>query len=64
MLPKEEKVVDATVLAVGPGSKDHTMQLKKGDRVLLPEWGGQKIKQGGDEQFLYRESEILCVYRE
>jgi len=61
VLPKEEKVVEATVVEVGPGTKDVKITLKAGDRVLLPEWGGTKVKIGSVEHFLYRESEILGV---
>lgn len=61
VLPKEEKVVQAKVLAAGPGKSDAPMSLKEGDRVLLPEWGGQRVTVDGQELHLYRESEILGV---
>lgn len=42
---------EATVIAVGPGApnKDGAIvptQVKAGDRVLLPGWGGNSIKVG------------------
>jgi chaperonin GroES len=57
--PNEGKVV-----AVGPGEKDvtghlHTTTLKTGDTVLLPEYGGMKVKLDDEELFLFRESDIL-----
>eukprot|EP01013_Petalomonas_cantuscygni_P039002 TRINITY_DN70274_c0_g1_i1.p2 TRINITY_DN70274_c0_g1~~TRINITY_DN70274_c0_g1_i1.p2 ORF type:complete len:114 (+),score=23.09 TRINITY_DN70274_c0_g1_i1:64-405(+) len=61
VLPKEEKVVQATVVSVGPGKPDAPCSLKTGDRVLLPEWGGQRVRVEGEDQFLFRESEILGV---
>ena len=61
VLPKEEKVVEATVVAAGPGTKDAPVTLSAGDRVLLPEWGGQKVRMAGDDHFLYRHNEILGV---
>mmetsp|Transcript_48419 Transcript_48419/g.117203 ORF Transcript_48419/g.117203 Transcript_48419/m.117203 type:complete len:135 (-) Transcript_48419:243-647(-) len=55
---------EGEVLAVGPGERDvtgtlHATSLKAGDKVLLPEYGGTKVKMGDDEVFLFRESDIL-----
>lgn len=55
---------EGTVVAVGPGEKDVTGQLHPttlgaGDTVLLPEYGGTKVKIEDEELFLFRESDIL-----
>lgn len=55
---------EGSVVAVGPGERDmsgvlHPTLLKTGDSVLLPEYGGTKIKIDDDELFLFRESDIL-----
>lgn len=55
---------EGTVVAAGPGERDvsgtlHATTLKEGDTVLLPEYGGTKVKIGEDELFLFRESDIL-----
>ena len=55
---------EGTVVAVGPGEKDvtgtlHATTLKEGDAVLLPEYGGTKVKIEDEELFLFRESDIL-----
>ena len=55
---------EGEVMAVGPGEKDvtgtlHPTTLKVGDKVLLPEYGGTKVKMGEDTVFLFRESDIL-----
>ncbi|KZP15047.1 chaperonin Cpn10 [Athelia psychrophila] len=60
---------EATVIAVGPGApnKDGAVvptAVQAGDRVLLPGWGGNSIKVGEDEFFLFRDSEILAKIRE
>jgi len=60
---------EATVIAVGPGApnKDGTViptQVKAGDRVLLPGWGGNSIKVGEEEYFLFKDSEILAKIKE
>jgi len=56
---------EATVLAVGPGAPNRDGKIveptvKAGDKVLLPAFGGQSLKVGEDEYFLYRDSEILA----
>ena len=55
---------EAEVVAVGPGERDvtgtlHTVSLKVGDAVLLPEYGGTKIAVDDEELFLFRESDVL-----
>jgi len=60
---------EATVIAVGPGAPDKDGKIvpttvKTGDRVLLPGWGGNSIKLGEDEYFLFRDAEILAKIEE
>ncbi|KAF8633818.1 hypothetical protein AX15_001231 [Amanita polypyramis BW_CC] len=60
---------EATVIAVGPGAPDKDgktvpTQVKAGDRVLLPGWGGNSIKVGDEEYFLFRDNEILAKIQE
>lgn len=55
-----------TVVEVGPGARTKDGQLvppsvKKGDRVLLPEYGGNSVKLGDAEYVLYRNDDILGV---
>lgn len=52
------------MVAVGPGEKDvtgvmHPTLLKVGDQILLPEYGGMKVKIAEEDLFLFRESDIL-----
>ncbi|KAG9095536.1 10 kDa heat shock protein [Ceratobasidium sp. 370] len=60
---------EATVIAVGPGAPNTQGQIvppsvKAGDRVLLPGWGGNSIKLGDEEYFLFKDSEILAKIQE
>ncbi|KAH6901323.1 hsp10-like protein [Coprinopsis sp. MPI-PUGE-AT-0042] len=60
---------EATVIAVGPGApnKDGVVvptTVQTGDRVLLPGWGGNPIKVGEEEYFLFKDSEILAKINE
>jgi chaperonin GroES len=60
---------EGDVVAVGPGEKDvtgtlHATTLSPGDKVLLPEYGGMKVRLNGDKDedeglVLFRESDIL-----
>jgi co-chaperonin GroES (HSP10) len=60
------------VVAVGPGSSDHPVTLKIGDRVILPGFGGAAVKLAGadasspsaEELLLYREADILAKVSE
>ncbi|KAK5778454.1 Hsp10p PWA37_000291 [Arxiozyma heterogenica] len=66
------KLNQATVLAVGPGFTDANgnkvvPQIKPGDQVLIPQFGGSTIKlsdQENDEVILFRDSEILAKIQE
>jgi len=60
---------EATVIAVGPGAPDKDGKVvptavQAGDKVLLPGWGGNSIKLGEEEYFLFRDSEILAKIQE
>jgi len=53
------------VLEAGPGVHDSDGKLiptvvKVGDTVLLPEFGGQKVKLNEQELYIYRDSEIIA----
>jgi chaperonin GroES len=52
------------VLETGPGSYDVNgkivpLTVKIGDRVLLPEYGGTKIKLGEEELVIYQDNDIV-----
>lgn len=60
----QQKEIEAVVLEVGKGAllKDGSltpMVLQKGDKVLLPEYGGHALEIGGEELHLFRQDEIL-----
>ncbi|GBE62186.1 10 kDa protein [Babesia ovata] len=56
----------ATVLAVGAGrlnAKGEVIAptLKKGDTVVIPEYGGMELKLDGEKYSVYREEDIIGV---
>ncbi|XP_037655421.1 10 kDa heat shock protein, mitochondrial-like [Choloepus didactylus] len=71
LLPEKSqgKVLQATVLAVGSGTKGKGGQIepvsvKVGDKVLLPEYRVTKVVLEEKEYFLFRDSDILGKYTE
>ncbi|KDQ58834.1 hypothetical protein JAAARDRAFT_33575 [Jaapia argillacea MUCL 33604] len=60
---------EGTVIATGPGAPNKEGQVvpcavKAGDKVLLPSWGGNSIKVGEDEYYLFKDGEILAKIQE
>lgn len=56
------------MVAVGPGTrgKDGSMvpvSVKIGDTVMVPEYGGNKLKLDGVEHTLFREEDLLGILR-
>lgn len=62
----QSKVSQGTVIAVGPGARNKDgelvpVSLSVGDKVLLPEFGGTKVKLDEDKEYhLFRENDILA----
>ena len=57
----KEKPQMAEVVAVGPGTKDEPMELKVGDKVLVGQYAGSKVKLDGEEYTIVRQSEVLAI---
>ena len=57
----KEKPQMAEVVAVGPGTKDEPMELKVGDKVLVGQYAGSKVKLDGQEYTIVHQSEVLAV---
>jgi chaperonin GroES len=60
------KMSEGTVIATGPGPRNQAgetiaMTVKEGDKVLLPEYGGEKVEIDKVEYTLFRENELLGV---
>ncbi|XP_052868479.1 10 kDa heat shock protein, mitochondrial isoform X2 [Anopheles cruzii] len=63
----QSKVLEGTVVAVGPGARntqtgEHVpLAVKVGEKVLLPEYGGTKVELGDTKEYhLFREADILA----
>lgn len=57
----KEKPQRGEIIAVGPGKKDYTMTVKKGDTVLYGKYSGTEISHEGVDYMIMREEEILCI---
>ena len=62
----KEKPQEGKVIALGTGKLDDDgktipFNVKKGDVVLMPKYGGTEIKMGGKEYQIMREEDILAV---
>ncbi|XP_004393795.1 PREDICTED: 10 kDa heat shock protein, mitochondrial-like [Odobenus rosmarus divergens] len=71
MFPEKSqgKVLQATVAAVGLGSKGkggemQPVSVKVGDKVLLPEYGSTEVVLDDKDSFLFRDGDILGKYVE
>ena len=69
ILKSQESVSWGTVVAVGPGrvmenGQLREVQVKVGDNVLLPEYGGSQVKLDKEELFIYRDDDIVGVLME
>ena len=62
----KEKPQEGVVVALGTGKVDEDgkkvpFNVKKGDTVLMPKYGGTEVKMGGKEYQIMREEDILAV---
>jgi chaperonin GroES len=62
----QEKPMEGTVVAVGPGARSedgkiHPLDVELGDRVLFGKWSGTEIKIDGDELIIINESDLMGV---
>ena len=62
----KEKPQEGEVIALGTGKLDDdgkkiAFNVKKGDKVLMPQYGGQQIKIDDVEYQIMREDDILAV---
>lgn len=56
----KEKPQVAEVIAVGPGTKDVTMELSVGDKVVISKYAGTEIKLDGEEYIILSQGDVLA----
>jgi chaperonin GroES len=57
----KEKPLKGEVLAVGNGTKDEEMVVKKGDTVLYGKYSGTELDWEGEKYLIMRQSDILAI---
>lgn len=57
----KEKPLQGEVLATGDGTKDETMVLKAGDKVLYGKYAGTEVEFDGEKYIIMRQSDVLAV---
>lgn len=57
----KEKPLKGEVLAVGNGTKDEEMVVKKGDKVLYGKYAGTELEWEGEKLLVMRQSDILAI---
>ena len=59
----QEKPQQAEVVAVGPGTEDVKMEVKKGDMVIYAKYAGTEVKLDKDEYIIVKQQDILAVVK-
>ncbi len=57
----KEKPLKGNVVAVGEGTKDEKMVLKKGDTVLYGKYAGTEIELENEQYLIMRQSDVLAI---
>jgi chaperonin GroES len=57
----KEKPLKGNVIAVGNGTKDEEMVLKKGDQVLYGKYAGTELELDGEKFLIMRQSDVLAI---
>lgn len=57
----KEKPQKGTVVAVGNGTKDHTMTVSVGDVVLYGKYSGTELKFDGKDYLIMKEDDIFAI---
>ncbi|NLI71517.1 MAG: co-chaperone GroES [Bacteroidales bacterium] len=57
----KEKPQRGEVLAIGSGTKEEEMVVKKGDTVLYGKYAGTELEWEGEKYLIMRQSDILAI---
>jgi chaperonin GroES len=57
----KEKPQKGKVVAVGNGTKDHTMTVSVGETVLYGKYAGTELKHEGTDYLIMKENDILAI---
>lgn len=57
----KEKSIVSEVVSVGPGTEEHPMTVKAGDKVVVGKYAGQELKLDGQDYSIVKIGDILAV---
>ena len=57
----KEKSIVSEVVTVGPGTEEHPMTVKAGDKVVVGKYAGQELKLDGQEYSIVKVADLLAV---
>lgn len=57
----KEKSIVSEVVAVGPGTEEHPMPVKVGDKVVVGKFAGQELKLDGVDYSIVKVADLLAV---
>ena len=57
----QEKPEMSEVVAVGPGTEEHPMTVKAGDKVIISKYSGTQVKLEGTEYTIADIKDVLAV---
>lgn len=59
----KEKPQQAEVVAVGPGTEDVKMEVKKGDQVIYSKYSGNEVKIEDQDYIIVKQNDILAIIK-
>ena len=59
----KEKPQQAEVVAVGPGTEEVKMEVKKGDMVIYSKYAGNEVKLDKEEFIIVKQNDILAIVK-
>ena len=59
----KEKPQQAEVVAVGPGTEEVKMEVKKGDMVIYSKYAGNEVKLNKEEFIIVKQNDILAIVK-
>ena len=57
----QEKPQKGSIVAIGKGTKDNPITVKKGDLVLYGKYAGTELNYDGEDYLIMKESDILAI---
>lgn len=57
----QEKTQTASVVEVGPGTKDNAITVKIGDRIMYDKYAGTPVKIDGEDHLILKINDVIAI---